>query len=331
VSRGPGKIERAIAALLDGNPDMAMTTAELVERVYGVVTIEMKHTVSVLRALRRLAQRRPDINETWGRDWQRHHKQGSAVWFNRRNARSYGMMMLKTRFCAYRIIDAEKQFLHNPPIPKVETEAALLAMLAPGGKYHGYVQPGGEWYRAVHGTAEASEAPAPEIVKHQRLLLKALVAMGDPGEDQAWSPWAVLNKAWHDPEFQGAVAERMRRWLPDAAESPGTKPPLTPNGTATGLDALMKEDHGEILLPGERGFARRQMRDEMKNALQTFALLEKRGLVKRWGSRGRVSVAITTAGRALVGEAGGPAPLRSSGGHPVLPGEGANHGTRPSV
>jgi len=164
MSRGPGKIERAIAALLDGNPDMAVTTEELAERVYGVGTVEKKHTVSLLRALRRLAQRRPDIGKTWDRDWQRHYKRArNTVWFNRRNVQSYGMMMLKTRYCAYRISESEKQFSHIGRIPKVETEAELLAMMAAGGKYHSYVQPGGDWYRAVHGVAEAPEAPAAEL------------------------------------------------------------------------------------------------------------------------------------------------------------------------
>jgi hypothetical protein len=301
MSRGPGKIERAIAALLDGNPDMAVTAEELAERVYGIAAVEHKHIVSVLRALRRLAQRRPDIDKTWGRDWKRLHKKGGrTVWFNRRNVQSYGLMMLKTRYCAYRISDAEKQLSYLRHIRRVETEAELRAMLAPSGKYHRHIQPGGEWYRAVHGADEVPEASDPELGKQQRLLLKALVALGDPGEDQAWSMWAVLYKAWHDPEFQGAIAARVRRWHADEAARAAAETSRDLHGIVGELDALNKEDDRRIVVLGERLLERRRIRDEMKDTSRAFALLEKRGLVTRSGSRGHSSIAITAAGRALL-------------------------------
>ena len=301
MSRGPGKIERAIAALLDGSPDMAVTAEELAERVYGTAAVEHKHIVSVLRALRRLGQRRPDIDKTWGRDRKRlHEKGGRTVWFNRRNVQSYGLMMLKTRYCAYRINDAEKQLSYLRHIRSVETEAELRAMLAPGGRYHRYIQPGGEWYRSVHEAAKAPEASGPELGKQQRLLLKALVALGDPGEDQAWSMWAVLYKAWHDPEFQGAIAERVRRWHVDEAARAAAETPRVLHGSGSELDAFNKEDDGRIVVLGERLLERRQIRGEMKDASRAFSLLEKRGLVARSGSRGQVSVTVTAAGRALL-------------------------------
>ena len=300
MSLGPGRIERAIAALLDGNPDIAVTTEELAERVYGITAVERKHTVSVLRALRRLAQRRPEFGTTWDRDWQRHHKHArSTVWFNRRNVQSYGLMMLKTRYCAYRFTERRKLLPYLRGIPKVETEAELLAMLAPGGAYHRHIQPGGEWYRAVHGAVEAPEAPAGDLGKHCRLLLKALLALGDPGEDQAWSVWAVLNKAWHDPEFQGAIAERVRRWQADAAALIAATRPCGSDSLGTELGIFIKEH--------DRGFrvtARRQITGEMRDASRTFALLEKRGLVDRWGTGERACVAITAAGRALIASFG---------------------------
>jgi hypothetical protein len=296
MSRGPGKIERAIAALLDGNPDMAVTAEELAERVYGIAAVEHKHIVSVLRALRRLAQRRPDFDQTWGRDWKRLHKKGGrTVWFNRRSVQSYALMMLKTRCCAYRIKDAEEQLACLRHIRRIETEAELLAMLAPGGAYHRHIQPGGEWYRAVHGAVEAPAARAAELGKQQRLLLKALIALGDPGADQAWSTWTVLNKAWHDPEFEGAIAERVRRWQADAAARAGAQPPSTLDGLDIELGILIRADDRSLRL-----LERRQIRDEMKDASRAFALLEKRGLVTRSGSRGQASVSITAAGRALL-------------------------------
>jgi hypothetical protein len=51
MSRGPGRIERAVRQLFDANPDLAFTTDELAEHCYpGVNAIERKHQVAVLRA-----------------------------------------------------------------------------------------------------------------------------------------------------------------------------------------------------------------------------------------------------------------------------------------
>ncbi len=287
--------------MLDSNPEMAVTAEELAERVYGIAAVEHKHIVSVLRALRRLTQRRPDINKTWGRDWTRLHKRGGRiVWFNRRNAQSYGLMMLKTRYCAYRINEDDKQLSYLRQIRSIETEAELLAMLAPGGEYHRYILPGGEWYRAVHAAGEAQDAPVVEVGKQQRLLLKALFALGDPGEDQAWSTWAVLNKAWHDPEFRSAIAERVRQWHADEAERTAGKPPSGIDGFGTHLGVHIGQDDR-----GVRLLEHRHIRAEIEDASRTFALLEKRGLIARWGSRGRASVAITDAGRTLIANSDG--------------------------
>ena len=51
MSRGPGRIERAIRALFDAHPDLAFVTDELAEHCYpDAGTIERKHQVAVLRA-----------------------------------------------------------------------------------------------------------------------------------------------------------------------------------------------------------------------------------------------------------------------------------------
>jgi hypothetical protein len=50
MSRGPGRVERAIRALFDAHPDEAFVTDELCEHCYPGVTIEKKHRVAVLRA-----------------------------------------------------------------------------------------------------------------------------------------------------------------------------------------------------------------------------------------------------------------------------------------
>jgi hypothetical protein len=61
MSRGPGRIERAIRGLLDAHPDLAFTTDDLAEHCYpGVAPIERKHQVSVLRATWNVIEADPD-------------------------------------------------------------------------------------------------------------------------------------------------------------------------------------------------------------------------------------------------------------------------------
>jgi hypothetical protein len=57
MSRGPGRIERAIAAVLDEAD--AFTIEDLCQRIYGGT--EKKHRVAVLRATRQVLKRRLDV------------------------------------------------------------------------------------------------------------------------------------------------------------------------------------------------------------------------------------------------------------------------------
>ena len=60
MSRGPGRIERAIKAAFDAEPTRVFTTEHLCARVYpGVDAIEKKHRVSLIRAAKRVIQREP--------------------------------------------------------------------------------------------------------------------------------------------------------------------------------------------------------------------------------------------------------------------------------
>jgi hypothetical protein len=53
VSRGPGRLERAIRALCDANPDAVFATEELAAHCYPAAPeIERKHLVAVRRAMR---------------------------------------------------------------------------------------------------------------------------------------------------------------------------------------------------------------------------------------------------------------------------------------
>ena len=59
MSRGPGRIERAIASVFDAEPDNAFTTEELCKRVYcGVNRVKKKHGLLCL-GLRDAGRPRP--------------------------------------------------------------------------------------------------------------------------------------------------------------------------------------------------------------------------------------------------------------------------------
>lgn len=58
MSRGPGRVERAIKAAFDAEPNRVFTTEYLCAHVYpGATKIEKKHRVSLIRAAKRVVQR----------------------------------------------------------------------------------------------------------------------------------------------------------------------------------------------------------------------------------------------------------------------------------
>jgi hypothetical protein len=76
MSRGAGRVERAIRELFDASPDLAFVTVELVEHCFPRVeqaAIERKHEVSVLRAAHKIVAAHPDWMawriEGQGRGW----------------------------------------------------------------------------------------------------------------------------------------------------------------------------------------------------------------------------------------------------------------------
>lgn len=61
MSKGPGRIERAIRELFAASPDRAFLTPDLVKHCFASVDrIERKHEVSVLRATRKIIDDDPD-------------------------------------------------------------------------------------------------------------------------------------------------------------------------------------------------------------------------------------------------------------------------------
>lgn len=85
MSRGPGRIERKLAAAFEAEPDRAFTTAELCRVAYpGEPTTTKARRVSVLRALRHLIDRIDTLRAI------PFEKRGSElIWFNMTSLASY--------------------------------------------------------------------------------------------------------------------------------------------------------------------------------------------------------------------------------------------------
>ena len=177
MSKGPGRIERAIAAVLDGEADNAFTTEDLCERVYsGINRVEKKHRVAVLRAANKLVKRRDNTGCMPGENLG-----GTRVYFNIDNVMSYAMARLKAdNFNHYRSND-DRWFTPKPKWFREamgykkgyryqehrSSEAELRARLAEGRREHKYVVPGGAWWK--HTQSAIAEMEAKRVGDTKRL------------------------------------------------------------------------------------------------------------------------------------------------------------------
>ena len=148
MSRGPGRLERAIAHVFNSEPDNAFTTEDLCRRVYQVEQVEKKHRVAVLRAARNLLRRRDALSEFAGGNRGR-----SSVFFDCTNVMSYAMARLKCRNgrCS------DDQELRDRLAGR---EAALVAS---GGAWWGHVQ---SW------VAELDARRAGDVKRLEKVLRK---------------------------------------------------------------------------------------------------------------------------------------------------------------
>lgn len=81
MSRGPGRVERAIKAAFEAEPTRVFTTEYLCAHVYaGATKIEKKHRVSLIRAAKRVLQRELGWRMT------RTHKPGAPFLFFKETA-----------------------------------------------------------------------------------------------------------------------------------------------------------------------------------------------------------------------------------------------------
>src|SRR4051794_33615047 len=87
MSKGPGRVERAIRDLFSAHPTEAFTTADLIAVVFpDIEDADKKHRVSVLRAARRVIDSDPD----WRMARATLARGGLCIFFNSDNVQSFG-------------------------------------------------------------------------------------------------------------------------------------------------------------------------------------------------------------------------------------------------
>jgi len=151
MSRGRGKIQRAILAALAAEPDNAFLLSELCERVYsGSNRIEKKHRNAVARAAKAIPSIDHRRREALGRE---------LVFYDPLNVMSYAMANLKADGlgpgAAYRNNDyrpVKQRIWHGVDITSwrrydISSDQIFREMLAPGGNHHKCVVEGGAWWR----------------------------------------------------------------------------------------------------------------------------------------------------------------------------------------
>ena len=189
MSRGPGRIERAIRGLMDTEPHGAWTVEDLCERVYaGVNRVEKKHRVSVQRALRRIVEGDPD----WCL-FRSEYVGGTLVLVNRANVRSYALGRLKADFLGhYRNPD--------PRLWRTATEADLLALLEPLGRDHHLVRDGGSWdqHVKIHLAQRDGRTEEAERLEGERIqrIAQGMARIG--GRPETPSSNAAAHEAAHE-------------------------------------------------------------------------------------------------------------------------------------
>jgi hypothetical protein len=133
MSRGLGKLQRAIKTVFAAEPDNALLLSELCERVYCDVEIQKRHRVAIARAVKGIPELKHMRRDTLG---------GELVIYDPCHVMSYAMARLKADNIRRYERDSDYRFRWNH-----RSEADFRAMLAPGGDHHHLVEPGGRWFR----------------------------------------------------------------------------------------------------------------------------------------------------------------------------------------
>jgi hypothetical protein len=155
MSKGPGRVERAIAGVFEAEPDNAFTIEDLCDRVYPREPVEKKHRVAVLRAAKNIAKRNSEIGTMTGQNLG-----GTIIFYTKCRVLSYAMARLKRdSFNRYRSNDKRDTFtgwtaIYGDPGKGMEwrikhhnsDEEELRARLGEGGSNHEFVVLGGAWW-----------------------------------------------------------------------------------------------------------------------------------------------------------------------------------------
>lgn len=154
MSRGPGRVERAIEAAFVASPDAAFSVAELGPVAYsGLNRVEKRHRVAIIRAADRVASR------LWWAKLISERPGGEIIYCNTLNVRSYALGRSRADFCFNNL--------------SLEVIVRLIEAPVPGDPYAyrsrwDLVRPGGAWWKHVEiakarkagNTAEAERVGA---------------------------------------------------------------------------------------------------------------------------------------------------------------------------
>jgi hypothetical protein len=166
MSKGPGRVERAIEVVFRNNPDQTFSTDELWPFVYpGANRLEKKHRVSIIRAAKGVAER-----IGW-RGRRQERPRGQIIWHNLTDARSYRLAQLRCDFLnnGRSIADLERR-LDDPNAYQSEWAG---------------VQPGGIWTLHVE-VHKADLAGDTALGDRLRAELTAMVASRQAAFTAKW-------------------------------------------------------------------------------------------------------------------------------------------------
>lgn len=80
MSQGPGVVMQKLQLIFQKHPGEMFTTSELCRSVYGVRSVQKKHRVSVLRALKKMGS--TSMPTLWR--WVLSYEKSDDVWFEHR-------------------------------------------------------------------------------------------------------------------------------------------------------------------------------------------------------------------------------------------------------
>jgi hypothetical protein len=177
MSKGPGRIERAIQAIFNKEPDNALTIDELVLRIYSCDRqIERKQSVAVRRAVHNIRKHGSSVGA-----FATEARGGRLIVYNRFSLMSYALACMRCGARAYS--------------PKEE----LLEEVAEGGRFHHHVVEGGRWWLQTQWAIEEHAAKqAGDEERLKRLKAEQDRQYAEWREGRAERPMQALNRDQDD-------------------------------------------------------------------------------------------------------------------------------------